>query len=113
MMEKKTRSFNFLLEMVVCLFFFTICALGSVLIFYQANALSDQAQDKTAANLLLVDTIEKLRIGAEVNDDESDAFTISVTQEQTITTSYSRYAKYNIVISDSNDHVLAHQSTII
>ena len=112
-MEKKTRSFNFLLEMVVCLFFFTICALGSVFIFYQANALSKQAQNKTAANLLLVDTIEKLRVGKDVNDDQNDALILTVTKEQSITTAYNRYATYNIVISDSDNHVLVAQSTLI
>lgn len=61
-MEKKTRSFNFLLELLICLVFFSVTSLIVVGLFVRAKTLEDDALNQSNATMLYVDTVEQLSL---------------------------------------------------
>ncbi len=65
-MGKKSRSFNFLIELLIVIVFFTISAIVCVNIFYQADQKSTLAANMTDATLNVENIVESLKVDDKI-----------------------------------------------
>ena len=111
-MQKKSRSFNFLIELLIVIVFFTISSIVCVNIFYQADLRSKKANNITDASLEMENIIESLKKDDDILDDgkmvdgkiifDHGNYKIDIEQIAEIESHKGRYLVYELIAYDNN-----------
>ena len=115
-MGKKSRSFNFLIELLIVIVFFTISAIVCVNIFYQADRKSALATNITDATLNVENIIESLKVDDEIlaKSEESahghviayEKYKIVIVKKDEMVSSKGKYLTYEISAYDNDEQQL-------
>ncbi|MCF0108833.1 MAG: hypothetical protein HUJ57_01855 [Erysipelotrichaceae bacterium] len=93
MRQKKSRSFNFLVEMVISIFFFSIASIVCVQLFAQGVMRNNKAIRVTEATFIAQNAAEAIKGGYEL-DVVEEGYIRTVTNEGNI---------YTITVSDGEE----------
>lgn len=115
-MGKKSRSFNFLIELLIVIVFFTISAIVCVNIFYQADRKSSLAANTTDAALSVENIVESLKIDDKVLADAKataqgyefiyERYKIVIIKNDEIDSPKGKYLIYEISAYDNDEQQL-------
>ena len=115
-MGKKSRSFNFLIELLIVIVFFTISAIVCVNIFYQSDCKSSLAANTTDAALNVENIVESLKMDDKVlKEAEATAqgyefiyeqYRIVIVKNDEIDSPKGKYLIYEISAYDNDDQQL-------
>lgn len=115
-MGKKSRSFNFLIELLIVIVFFTISAIVCVNIFYQADRKSTLAANMTDATLNVENIVESLKVDdkilakAETIDQGFvfvyDKYKIIIVEKAEMASTKGKYLTYVISAYDNDEQQL-------
>ena len=75
---KKSRSFLFLIEMLIVTVFFSLSSIVCVQLFVKAKSYNQQAIDLNNATMMMQSTVESLRSGIEVENVDWKGLTVTV-----------------------------------
>lgn len=122
-MEKKSRSFNFLIELLIVIVFFTISVIVCVNVFYQAKGKSALATNISEASLGVLNVVEGLKVDDSILDSaryenglyvlECDDYNVYIELISSIDTGDERYVTYEIWASDDNHELIRLETTCI
>ncbi|MCI5773389.1 MAG: hypothetical protein MR210_02400 [Erysipelotrichaceae bacterium] len=120
-MGKKSRSFNFLIELLIVIVFFTITAIVCVNIFYHANHKSKMAMLITDASLTVENIVESLKLDDEIlnqADNKENVYTLSyegyevrVEQIDEIASFKGRYIVYEVTAYADDQELISLETT--
>ncbi len=69
--QKKSRSFNFLLEILISSLFFAFCSIMCVELFIFAKNNNEYAQDLTMATMIMQSYVEEIRADNQIMIDDA------------------------------------------
>lgn len=119
-MEKKSRSFNFLIELLIVIVFFTISAIVCVNVFYQAKSKSVLASNISKATLEVQNIAEGLKVDDKILNNfeyESGVYTLKYDEYSVYISKVDSedlpYVTYEIWASDDNQELIRLETTCI
>lgn len=108
---KKSRSFNFLIELLIVIVFFTISVIICVNIFYQAKIKSELAKNISDATLSVQNLVEYLKVNnLDNNNYKYDEYEINIIKKEEL---FNKYIVYEIKAVDNNGRELLKVETTV